>query len=188
MGGIISVDDDATFNAEQVKELVGDKFNQEAFDQSADGGETITGAQLKAIYFSQLSDVVSVHPYFEIPDGRKDEFKAIWEAMLPTVQEEEGNRGYEFAFNGNVAYCRESYANAEGVLAHMVNVGDAIGKVLEFCALTAFEVCGSEAQLAKLREPMASLNPKFFVVDRGFRRAEESTQPSIVTIQPYFDR
>jgi hypothetical protein len=36
---------------------------------------------------------------------------------------EEKNLFYEFTVNGDEVFCREGYADAEGLLAHLENVG-----------------------------------------------------------------
>lgn len=134
-----------------------------------------------------MSSVVSIQPCFEIPEGRKDELKAIWESMLPVVQAEEGIIDYEFAFNGNTMLVRESYVNADAVLVHFGNVGEALGKTTEFCTMKYLEVVGSEAELAKLREPMAPFNAAFYVVNQGFQKEKVSADSGVVSIRPYFD-
>jgi quinol monooxygenase YgiN len=169
-----------------VKELVGEE-NVAQFEALTAEGGTITGAQLKERYaVHQASTVVSFHPYFEIAEGRKADFDELWKAILPTVQAEAGCLGYEFSFNGNIGYVRESYANAEAVFVHAANTAETMAKLLEFCKILNFDVVGSETELAKLREPLAALNPTFMVIDTGYRKSVVSSDPSVVTIQPYF--
>ena len=50
------------------------------------------------------------------------------------------------------------------------NVGELLQKALKIADLTRFEIHGPESELAKLREPLAGLNPVFFVLEYGFRR------------------
>lgn len=45
---------------DQTKELTGESYNQELFDTAANGGETITGAQLKSIYTNHLATITSL--------------------------------------------------------------------------------------------------------------------------------
>ena len=42
--------------------------------------------------------------------------------------------------------------------------------MLGFVKLTRLEIHGPAEELAKLREPLAKLNPTFFVLGYGFRR------------------
>jgi len=71
---------------------------------------------------------------------------------------------------GNQAHCREGYEDAEGVLAHLENVGSLLEEALTISDLTRLEIHGPERELAKLREPLAALNPEFFTLEFGFRR------------------
>ena len=77
---------------------------------------------------------------------------------------------YGFSFNGDEVHCREGYEDADGLLAHLENVGTLIGEALEISDIIRMEVHGPEQELAKLREPLAELNPKFFALEYGFRR------------------
>lgn len=77
---------------------------------------------------------------------------------------------YGMSFDGDLAFCREGYENAQGLLGHLENVGELIGKALEISELARLEVHGTEDELNKLREPLASFNPQYFVLEYGFRR------------------
>jgi hypothetical protein len=77
---------------------------------------------------------------------------------------------YGFSFCGDEAHCREGYADAEGALAHLENVGQLLEDALRIVQLTRLEFHGPEEELAKLRGPLAKLNPQFFVLEYGFRR------------------
>jgi hypothetical protein len=71
---------------------------------------------------------------------------------------------------GNEAHCREGYADAEGALAHLENVGQLLDEALKMVELIRLEIHGPKEELAKLREPLAKLNPQFFTLEYGFRR------------------
>lgn len=112
----------------------------------------------------------SIVPYFNIPTENIDAFKAISEQFVVKSNNEPDCLYYGFSFNGNEAHCREGYKNAEAALAHLDNVGELLGEALKIAELTRLEVHGPESELAKLREPLASLKPAFFVLEYGFRR------------------
>ena len=76
----------------------------------------------------------------------------------------------KFSFDGETAHCREGYQDAEGVLAHLENVGTLLQEALKIAELTRLEIHGPEEELAELREPLAELNPQFFTLEYGFRR------------------
>jgi len=77
---------------------------------------------------------------------------------------------YGFSFEGDQAHCREGYADAEGVLAHLEHVGALLEEALKISDLTCLEIHGPAEELRKLREPLAHLKPRFFTLEYGFRR------------------
>ena len=48
-------------------------------------------------------------------------------------------------------FCREAYENAEGLLAHIDNIGALLAEMLKMADLTRFEVHGAAAELEKLK-------------------------------------
>ena len=109
-------------------------------------------------------------PYFKVHDGKLDEFKAKCEDFVATTSNEEKVLFYGFSFDGDIAHCREGYRDAEGILAHLENVGALLQEALQIADITRLEVHGPETELAKLRGPLADLKPQFFVLEYGFRR------------------
>ena len=112
----------------------------------------------------------TIVPYFSVSDGQLGVFKALCEKFVKKTDEEPKCLYYGFSFDGNQAHCREGYEDAEGVLAHLDNVGSLLEEALEIAELTRLEIHGPEEELAKLREPLANLNPQFFTLEFGFRR------------------
>ena len=111
----------------------------------------------------------TIVPYFKIKDGKTKEFKKLGEQMVAKSKEEAKCLYYGFSFNGDEAHCREGYQDADGLLVHLENVGALLGEALQIADITRLEVHGPEQELAKLREPLAGLNPRFFVLEIGFR-------------------
>lgn len=112
----------------------------------------------------------TIVPYFRIKVGKTDEFRRLCGEMVAKSNEESKCLYYGFSFDGDEAHCREGYADAEGLLAHLDNVGALLGEALKIADITRLEVHGPEQELAKLREPLAGLNPRFFQLELGFRR------------------
>lgn len=112
----------------------------------------------------------SLVPYFKIHSGKLDLFKGLCEQFVEKTNQEPKCLYYGFSFDGDQAHCREGYEDAEGVLAHLEHVGFLLEEALKIADLTRLEIHGPEAQLAKLREPLAGLNPQFFTLEYGFRR------------------
>jgi len=112
----------------------------------------------------------SIVPYFKVPEENLTAFKALCEQFVTKTSNEPDCLYYGFSFEGNEAHCREGYKNAEAALAHLDNVGELLAEVLKIAELTLLEIHGPEQELAKLRGPLADLNPHFFVLEYGFRR------------------
>lgn len=114
--------------------------------------------------------VCTLVPYFTVQEGKLDEFKALGDQMVERTRSEESVVFYGFSYSGQRAHCREGYTNAEGVLAHLDNVGDLLGQALEIANLDILEVHAPASEVEKLKEPMAGLAPTFFTMETGFRR------------------
>jgi len=112
----------------------------------------------------------SIAPYFKISSGNLAAFKALGEEFVQKADGEEKCIYYGFSFDGDMAHCREGYADADGVLTHLENVGPLLEKALSMSKLVRLEIHGPEAELSKLRKPLADLNPQFFTLANGFRK------------------
>jgi len=112
----------------------------------------------------------TIVPYFRVADGRLNAFKELCQQFVDKAGVEPKCLYYGFSFCGNEAHCREGYADAEGALAHLENVGQLLDEALKMAELVRLEIHGPEEELAKLREPLAKLNPQFFTLEYGFRR------------------
>jgi quinol monooxygenase YgiN len=112
----------------------------------------------------------TIVPYFRVSSGQMEPFKKLCAQFVAKTREESKCLYYGFTFNGDEAHCREGYQDAEGLLAHLQNVDALLKEALAISELTRLEIHGPEAQLAKLREPLAKLSPRFFVLECGFRR------------------
>ena len=112
-------------------------------------------------------EFVSLHPYFKVHPGKLEEAKALLPAFVEKTKTEERMLFYGFTLNGAEVFCREAYDSAEGVLAHLSNVGDLLAAMLKIAELTRLEVHGPEAELEKLRGPLENLKPAWFVHQCG---------------------
>ena len=110
-----------------------------------------------------ISNFVSLHPYFKVHPGKLDAFKSGFAAFVEKTAKEEKNLFYEFTVNGDEVFCREGYADAEGLLAHLDNIGTLLAEALKIADLIRLEVHGPATELDKLRGPLAHLNPAWFV-------------------------
>lgn len=119
---------------------------------------------------SQPSNVVSIHPYFKVHAGKLDEFKAALPKFIEMTATEKLNLYYDFTISGDIVYCREAYVGAEGALAHVGNVGPALGELFKIADLARIEIHGPAAELAKLKGPLADLKPTWFEYFDGVKR------------------
>ncbi len=116
------------------------------------------------------STVVSLHPYFKAHPGKLADIKATLPAFVEKTKAEAKNLYYGFTVNGDEIFCREAYADAEGVLAHLENVGPQLGEMLKMADLIRIELHGPASELEKLRGPLAQLNPAWFACECGVER------------------
>ena len=112
----------------------------------------------------------TIHPYFKVHGGKLPAFKALCEQFVAKTQGEKQCLYYGFSIDGDQVHCREGYQDAEGLLAHLQNVGALLQESLKIADITRLEVHGPAGELAKLRGPLASLKPQFFTLEYGFRR------------------
>jgi len=112
----------------------------------------------------------SIVPYFKAHAGKLDAFRALCERFVSKTSSEPKCLYYGFSFDGDQIHCREGYADAEGALAHIENVGALLQEALTLADLLRLEIHGPEQELAKLRDTFAPFNAQFFVLEYGFRR------------------
>ena len=112
----------------------------------------------------------TIVPYFNVPDENIAQFKALCEQFVEKTSQEEKVLYYGFSFDGNSAHCREGYVDAEGLLAHLENIGEILAEALNISEIARLEVHGPAQELEKLRGPLADLNPAFYTLEYGFRR------------------
>lgn len=114
--------------------------------------------------------VVSIHPYFRVKPGKMPEAKKLLQQMVALVTSESDNLYYDFTINGDVVFCREAYAGAEGLLKHVENVGPVLAEYLKIADILRVEVHCAAADLEKLKGPLAGLKPEWFVFECGVVR------------------
>lgn len=106
-------------------------------------------------------------PYFKVNEGKLDAFKALGPRFVEATKNESAVMHYAFSFDGDIAHCREGYDNAAGILAHLDNVGPILEEALGLSELVRLEVHGPASEIDQLREPLAELNPQFFILEEG---------------------
>jgi quinol monooxygenase YgiN len=119
---------------------------------------------------SALSNFVSLHPYFKAHPGKLEAVKAGFPRFVEKTATEKDCLFYGFTVNGDEISCREAYQSAEGVLAHLENVGALLAEMLTMADLTRVEVHGPASELEKLKAPLARLTPTFFALEASLAR------------------
>ena len=109
-------------------------------------------------------------PYFEVPSENLAAFKALGAKFLEKTRNEPDCMHYAFSFSGNIAHCREGYANAEALLHHLDTVSGPLGEALQLAKIIRLEVHAPAAEVEKMKAPLAALNPQFFILEPGIRR------------------
>jgi quinol monooxygenase YgiN len=112
----------------------------------------------------------TVVPCFKVSGGKLPAFRELCGRLAAKSKQEPKCLHYKFTFNGDQAYCLENYEDAEGMLTHIQNVAALLEEAQKMARITRFEIHGPAEELAKLREPLAKLKPKFFTLECGFRR------------------
>jgi quinol monooxygenase YgiN len=119
---------------------------------------------------SQLSQAVSINPYFRVHEGKMEAAKGLMQRMVSNTTPEEKCLYYDFSINANEVFCREAYINAEGLLTHVSRVQPILEEFLQIADVIRIELHGPAAELEKLKVPMADLNPAYFVHECGVVR------------------
>ena len=104
------------------------------------------------------SKFVSLHPYFKIHPGKLDVVKAGFPRFVEKTATEKATLFYEFSVSGNEVFCRKAYEDAEGLLAHLDNIGTLLSEMLTMADLLRLEVHGPAEELAKLKVPLVHLS------------------------------
>lgn len=115
-------------------------------------------------------NVVSIHPYMRAKPGQLGELRALFPKFVERTAKEPLCLFYEFTVNGDVTFCREAYRGAEGVQAHLANVGDLITEQLKYGDLFRLELHGPAAELDKLRPGLATMNVEWYIKEAGVRK------------------
>lgn len=113
------------------------------------------------------SNVVSIHPYFKIREGKLEEVKALLPEFVAKVESEQACLYYNFTMHADELFCREAYVGAAGALAHVENVGPELDKLFALAEISRIEIHGPAEELEKLKEPFAELHPSWWEYQVG---------------------
>lgn len=126
----------------------------------------------KAYVSNMRSNFVSLHPYFKVHPGKLAAVRAGFPRFVEKTGTERKNLFYGFSVNGDEIFCREGYTDADGVVAHLDNVGALLGEMLTMADLIRVELHGPADELDKLKGPLAHLNPVWFTLEASLTESK----------------
>jgi len=102
-----------------------------------------------------------------IAPGDLAEFKQVAAAALELTVPEPGTLHYDWFFSEDESKCevREIYANSDAMLAHLGNVGELLGRLIELGGGLVPEGFGSPSP--QLAEAIAPFNPTMYTHFQG---------------------
>lgn len=97
-----------------------------------------------------------------IPAPALAEFKRLAAQALELTSGDPGVSQYDWFFNEDETVCvvRETYADSDAVLAHVAQLGDVLGNLVEVAGGCELEVYGNPS--TELREATSDLSPSIF--------------------------
>ena len=113
---------------------------------------------------------VTISAYFKVHPGELGAFEKLTKRFVEKTSNEPLILFYGWSFCGEEANCRQGYHAAEGLLQHVDNVLDLLQEAAKISDFYKLVVVGPEDELAKLREPLARINPQFYNLKYGFCR------------------
>ena len=117
---------------------------------------------------SRAMNQIQVNARFpNIPSGNLAEFKQVAARALEIARGEAGTLQYAWFFNDAETSCvvRETYEDSAAVLAHVANLGDVFGQLLEVGGGCEFEVFGDPS--SELVEATRGLDLSIFAYFQG---------------------
>lgn len=139
----------------------------------------------------QLSEdrTIAFMPLFTIKDAAR--FREVCNQCIEKVKSETLCLAYGFSLrsspDGDVAFCRESYVNAEGVIEHLHNIEILFLEGLcRYGQLTSLQIHGPKDELDKLRQHpiIQELCPDFFELMSGSFEVIELPTQQMLEVTP----
>jgi len=119
------------------------------------------------------NSMISVCPYFEVPEEKVQEFRAVFPDFYNRTKTENEMLFCGFTRAGSCFSCRESYSSAQGALAHMQNVAGPMSVAGKY--VKSMSIHGPQAELDKFKE--ANIPATYWVSTGGFSRIRRPGVP-----------
>jgi quinol monooxygenase YgiN len=110
---------------------------------------------------------LQVTAQFKIHAGKQDEFKELAAKCLTVVKDKDKDTlQYDWYFNADHTECvvRETYADSNAVFAHMTNLGELFGKILQISDMS-LEVYGDPSE--EVKKAIADMHGKIYSFYQG---------------------
>mmetsp|Transcript_25810 Transcript_25810/g.47196 ORF Transcript_25810/g.47196 Transcript_25810/m.47196 type:complete len:253 (+) Transcript_25810:61-819(+) len=136
---------------------------------------------------------VTIVPYFTVPEGKMEEFKAGFAACY--AETKAGTKDclyYGFAVNGNQVVCREGYRSGEAAAQHLQDVKDSVSKLVGIVGEggVKMNLMGPAEELAKAKEAFDAFGTTYWESAPGSlgypERLPKACADTHITIVPYF--
>ena len=103
----------------------------------------------------------------KISPDNLDKFKSLAAEALKIAADEPGVLQYDWFFNADETECRvrETFANSDAVLAHLGNVGEILGPVVQLGGGLEIELFGSPSD--ELLQALAMFRPAHYPFFQG---------------------
>ncbi len=99
---------------------------------------------------------------YQLHDGKLEAFKTLAAKCIALVQENEPNTlQYDWFFNKDQTECviRETFTDSDALLAHIANLGEVLGEILEMGHFSS-EIYGNPTQ--ELMDAVAGFNVQVY--------------------------
>jgi quinol monooxygenase YgiN len=118
-----------------------------------------------------MTNYIRSNAELSIVEGKIDEFKKLAAEVIKKVEANEPNTlSYEWFLSADQSKCYvlELYKDSDAVMAHLGNIGELLGPLLEIAPLTSLMVYGSPSD--EVRQALEPFGTKFFEHWNGLTR------------------
>lgn len=118
-----------------------------------------------------MKNYIRINAELSIPEGKIDEFKKKAAELIRKVEANEPNAlSYEWFLSEDESICDlvEVYKDSDAVMAHLGNVGDLLGPLVEIAPLSGLLILGNPSD--EVRQAFTPFGPKIFEHWNGVTR------------------
>ena len=122
-----------------------------------------------SVDFFEKDTTCTVSPYFEIHEGKENEWKENTKKFLELTKKESDvvHYGFSYTSDGRQVHCREAYTSGKALLHHLKNVDGPLNTAMKLSTLTRIEFHGPKSEIEQVREELTPLGCIFFTTDEN---------------------